>query len=215
MTDKRTSAEALLSQVGGLRGLVYTSAPVIVFVPVSSVFGVLAAVGAALCAAAAVLGWQLYRRESARPALSGFAAVAICATIALITGDGKDYFLLGIWKSLFWAVVFTASVLIRRPVTGYLWAWLSGQPNLWRRLRKARYAFDVATVVWALVFSVRFLVQNHLYDSDETGWLGFARIAMGWPLTALAALGTFLAIRAAQRALAESQPAGAAPIRSL
>ncbi len=214
MTDGRTPAKALLSHVGGLRGLAYTSAPVIVFVPVSTAFGILAAVGAALCAAAAVLGWRLYRRESTRPALSGFAAVAICATIALITGDGKDYFLLGIWKSLFWALVFTASVLIRRPVTGYLWAWLSGQPNEWRRLNKARYAFDLATMAWALIFGLRFLVQNHLYDADETGWLGFARIAMGWPLTAVAALGTVLAIRYARRALADGQSAGVARISS-
>jgi hypothetical protein len=31
--------------------------------------------------------------------------------------------------------------------------------------------------------------------------LGVARIAMGWPLTAIAALVTYLAIRTAQRAL--------------
>ncbi|CAN5323070.1 DUF3159 domain-containing protein [soil metagenome] len=215
MATKRTPAEALLAHSGGLRGLVYTSAPVIVFVPVLSVFGVLAAVGAALGAAAVVLGWQLYRRESARPALSGFVAVMICATIVLVTGDGKDYFLLGIWKSLFWAVVFAVSVVIRRPVTGYLWAWLSGQPNLWRRQRKARYAFDAATIAWALVFGARYVVQNHLYATDETGWLGFARIAMGWPLTAVAALGTFLAIRTAQQALSESRPDGEVPISSL
>jgi Protein of unknown function (DUF3159) len=52
-----------------------------------------------------------------------------------------------------------------------------------------------------LVFASRFVVQHHLYDADQTGWLGVARIAMGWPLTALAALATYLAIRSAQRAL--------------
>jgi hypothetical protein len=55
--------------------------------------------------------------------------------------------------------------------------------------------------VWVLVFTSRFVVQHHLYDADQTGWLGVARIAMGWPLTAVAALVTYLAIRAAQRAL--------------
>ncbi len=62
-------------------------------------------------------------------------------------------------------------------------------------------AFDVATFVWVLVFASRFVVQQHLYDADQTGWLGVARIAMGWPLTAVAALVTYLAIRAAQRAV--------------
>jgi Protein of unknown function (DUF3159) len=40
-----------------------------------------------------------------------------------------------------------------------------------------------------------------LYDTNHEGWLVVARIAMGWPLAAVAALVTFLAIRAAQRAI--------------
>ena len=51
------------------------------------------------------------------------------------------------------------------------------------------------------MFGARFVVQNRLYDADQTGLLGVARIAMGWPLTAVAALVTYLAIRTAQRAL--------------
>ena len=62
-------------------------------------------------------------------------------------------------------------------------------------------AFDTATLTWVLVFGARFLVQHRLYDMDKTGWLGVARIAMGWPLTAIAALVTYLAIRTAQRAV--------------
>jgi hypothetical protein len=63
------------------------------------------------------------------------------------------------------------------------------------------YAFDVATLTWALVFGARFVVQRVLYDTNHEGWLVVARIAMGWPLAAVAALVTFLAIKAAQRAL--------------
>jgi hypothetical protein len=65
-------------------------------------------------------------------------------------------------------------------------------------------AFDVATLVWVAVFAARFLVQEHLYDANQTGWLGVARIAMGWPLTAVAALVTYLAIKSAQRAVREN-----------
>jgi Protein of unknown function (DUF3159) len=52
-----------------------------------------------------------------------------------------------------------------------------------------------------VVFAARFVVQHLLYQSDRTGWLVVARIGMGWPLTAAAALVTYLAIRVAQRAL--------------
>ena len=97
--------------------------------------------------------------------------------------------------------MFAVSVLIRRPVVGYIWGWVNSHDRGWRGLRRAVVAFDLATFVWVLVFTSRFVVQHHLYDADQTGWLGVARIAMGWPLTAVAALVTYLAIRAAQRAL--------------
>ena len=84
---------------------------------------------------------------------------------------------------------------------GRLRAWLGGHGAHWRARRRAVLAFDVATLCWVAVFAARFAVQRHLYNMDETGWLGVVRIAMGWPLTAVAALITLLCIRVAQRAV--------------
>ncbi|CAA0098663.1 Uncharacterised protein [Mycolicibacterium vanbaalenii] len=205
---------AVLAQMGGISGLIYSSLPVVVFVPVSSAFGLMPAIGAALGVATLILGWRLFRRDSVQPAISGFFAVGISALIAYLVGASKGYFLLGIWMSLFWAVVFTTSVLIRRPLVGYIWGWVNTHDRRWRDVPRAVRAFDLATLVWVAVFSARFVVQNHLYDADQTGWLGVARIAMGWPLTAVAALVTYLAIRAAQRALHEHDTAGDVDVTS-
>ena len=199
--NKPRGAQALLDQMGGISGLIYSSLPVLVFVPVSSTLGLSYAIAAALGVAAVILVWRLIRRESAQPAISGFFGVGICALIAWIVGESKGYFLLGIWSSLVWAAVFAISMLIRRPVVGYAWGWVGGHGQQWRTVRRAVLAFDVATATWVVVFAARFIVQNHLYDADQTGWLGVARIAMGYPLTALAALVTYLAIKAAQKAI--------------
>ena len=198
---KQSGAQAILDQMGGVKGLIYSSLPVLVFVPVSSTAGLMPAIGAALGVAALILIWRLIRRETVQPAISGFIGVGISALIAYMVGESKGYFLLGIWMSLVWASVFGLSVLIRRPVVGYIWGWVNSHDRGWRDVRRAVLAFDIATVFWALVFTSRFVVQHHLYDADQTGWLGFARIAMGWPLTAVAALVTYLAIRSAQRAM--------------
>jgi hypothetical protein len=197
---------AVLDQMGGISGLIYSSLPVLVFVPVSSFAGLLPAIGAALLVATLILLWRLVRRESTQPAVSGFFGVGISALIAYLVGASKGYFLLGIWTSLLWAVVFAVSVVIRRPVVGYIWGWVGSKDSTegWRSVRRAVLAFDVATLVWVAVFAARFLVQEHLYAANQTGWLGVARIAMGWPLTAVAALVTYLAIKSAQRAVRES-----------
>jgi uncharacterized protein DUF3159 len=212
-----TGGERLMAQLGGVSGLIYSSLPVMIFVAASRAVGLLAAVGAALGAATLIVLWRLVRRESAQPAVSGFIGVAVCALIAYALGESKGYFLLGIWTSLFWASVFALSVLIRRPVVGYIWRWFGGHDDGWRDVRRAVYAFDVATLTWVLVFGARFAVQRLLYDADQTGWLVVARIAMGWPLTAVSAVVTYLAVKAAQRALTSvtvsvsAEAAGAAP----
>lgn len=201
MTENRTGAQAMLDQMGGVSGLIYSSLPVVAFVPVSSAFGLLTAVLSALGVAALVLCWRLFRHDSLQPAISGFIGVGFCATIAYVMGEAKGYFLLGIWMSLLWATIFGISVLIRRPIVGYVWSSVNGHGRAWRSVRRAVIAFDIATLTWVLVFASRFVVQHELYDSNQTGWLGFARIAMGWPLTAVAALATYLAIKSAQKAV--------------
>jgi hypothetical protein len=200
-TGNRSNLERLLAQAGGVSGVIYSSLPVVTFVTASSFFGLLPAIGSALGVATLVLLWRLIRRESPNPAFSGFFGVAVCALVAYLMGESKGYFLLGIWGSLWWAVVFAVSLLIRRPAVGYIWTWASGRDRGWRGVTRAVYAFDIATLGWMLVFGARYVVQQHLYDAGQTGWLGVARIGMGWPLTLVAGLLTYGAIKTAQRAI--------------
>lgn len=191
--------------MGGISGLIYSSLPVVVFVPVSTVFGLMPAILAALGVATLILVWRLARRETMQPAVSGFVGVGISALIAYMVGESKGYFLLGIWGSLLYAGLFAGSVLIRRPIVGYIWGFIKEHDSSWRRVRKALWAYDIATLIWVVVFLSRFVVQHYLYEMDQTGWLGFARIAMGWPLTVLAALSMYFPIRVAQHAVHEAE----------
>ncbi|MGV0743615.1 DUF3159 domain-containing protein [Mycolicibacterium sp. XJ870] len=203
MTD--SPLDGLLARAGGVRGLVYTALPVTVYAATSAAFGRVPAIIAALVVAAIVLGWQLLRRESTRPALWGFVGVAVCAGLALVTGQAKDFYLPGIWMYLLMAMLFTASILIRRPLVGVVWAWVTGRDSTWRRVPRVRLAFDIVTAVMATVSWTRFLVQNYLYDTDQAALLAVARIAMGWPLFLVTTAAILLTVRYAIRAL--PQPA--------
>ncbi|HEX8934898.1 MAG TPA: DUF3159 domain-containing protein, partial [Pseudonocardiaceae bacterium] len=99
------------------------------------------------------------------------------------------------WYSLVAGVALMVSVVARRPLVGVLWSVLNGSGYGWRTNRRARFAFDVATVVWAVVLLARFVVQRYLYDLQQTDLLGVARLVMGLPLTAVAAVVTIWAIR--------------------
>jgi hypothetical protein len=201
VTDTNTPLAALLARAGGVRGLIYSSLPVTVFAAASAVLDLGWSIAAALGVAAVILAWQLLRRESTRPALFGFAGVAFGAGLAFLTGKAKDFYLPGIWMYLLLAIAFTCSVLIRRPLVGVGWAWVTGRDDTWRRVRRVRLAFDLVTVVMALVSWARFVVQYYLYDTDQAGLLAAARIAMGWPIFLLTSSLIYLAIRTAIRVL--------------
>nr|WP_137354925.1 DUF3159 domain-containing protein [Nocardia farcinica] len=183
--------------MGGFSGLIYSTVPVVVFVPVNTFAGLTVAIWAALGAAAAILVWRLIRRDPLQPAVSGFIGVGICAFIAWRMGEAKGFFLFGIYTSLVYAGVFLASILVRRPLVGVIWGALNGHGSVWRTDRTLVRLYDLATATWALVFGARYLVQSELYDSDHTGWLAAARIGMGWPLTAVAFAVTIWAVRRA------------------
>ncbi|WP_051636889.1 DUF3159 domain-containing protein [Rhodococcus sp. UNC363MFTsu5.1] len=207
MTDRQE--QSILEQLGGVSGLVYSTLPILVFVPINSIWGLTAAIWGALGVAAAVLVWRVIAKGAIQPAISGFLGVGVCAFIAYRTGDAKGYFLFGIYTSLAYAGVFLLSILLRWPLVGVLWGFLNGHGNSWRGSRAAIRAYDLATAAWALVFGARYLVQSQLYDTDHTGWLAVSRIAMGWPLTALVLVATVWLVRRADRAAEAVVEAGA------
>lgn len=199
-------APTLLEQMGGLGGLVSSTLPILVLIPVNNRFGLVWALLASLTVAVGIFVWRLARRENLQPAISGLLGVAIGAAFALFTGDAKAYFLYGIWMSLLFAVVFLTSVVVRWPMVGVAWRGLNGHDMSWREIPAARRAYAWATLAWSVVFLARFLVQRNLYDADATNALAIARIAMGWPLTGVAALLTVWAVRHAAKAVAAADP---------
>ncbi len=133
-----TKQQSILEQLGGISGLIYSTLPILVFVPVNGVWGLGPAIWAALGVAVAILVWRLVRHSPIQPAVSGFFGVGISAFIAYRTGDAKGYFLFGIYTSLAYGAVFLLSILVRWPLVGLIWGFLNGHGNLWRRI-VARY----------------------------------------------------------------------------
>jgi hypothetical protein len=192
--EKKAEEQTLLEQMGGISGLIYSSVPVVVFVLLNTVFELSVAIWGALGSAALITAVRVVRKEPLQPAISGFFGVGIAAFIAYRTGEAKGFFLFGIWASLIYGSVFLVSMLARYPLVGVIWSFLNGHGMAWRSDRKAMIAYQLATLTWVAVFAARYVVQNWLYDQDQTGWLAFARLSMGYPLTAVALVVTVWAV---------------------
>jgi len=184
-------------QMGGPMGLVDSGLPVVVFVVVNAVAGLTWGIVAAVASALIIAVLRLVRGKPVTQAISGLLGVGVAAFIAWKTGSAKGYFLLGIWSYLLYGGALLVSILVRWPLVGVLWESLNGRGAAWRRDRRLVRKYDLATAVWVLVFALRFLVQNGLYDSDRVGWLATARLLMGYPLFVVAIMATVLIVGSA------------------
>ncbi|MGW4066180.1 DUF3159 domain-containing protein [Nocardia grenadensis] len=185
----------LLDQMGGPMGFVYSTIPVVVFVAANAVLPLAATIGVAIAVGLALTGFRLLRGERFSSAVGGLLGLAVAVGIVAWTGSAKDFFVLGIWVALAGFVVTFGSVLARRPLTGVIWNSLHGGRHPWRADRAVLRAHDLATLAAAAVFGARFVVKEWLYLADSTTWLAVAKIAMGTPLTVLAALVVLWAFR--------------------
>ncbi|WP_084705959.1 DUF3159 domain-containing protein [Prauserella rugosa] len=191
----------MLEQMGGVSGLIYSGVPVVVFVIANALFGLMPGIWIAVGSAVAITVLRIVRKEPVQPAISGFLGVAIAAFIAYRTGEAKGFFLFGIWTSVVYFAVLMGSVLVRWPLAGVVWNALNGTGMDWRKDKPSLRGYDIATLALAAVFAARFVVQRWLYDEDYTGWLAFAKIAMGYPLWGLALLVVVWAVRRSDRRL--------------
>jgi hypothetical protein len=211
-----TYRQQLLDSIGGWTGTVITAIPPVVFVVVNAIAKLRPAIIAAVGTAVVLTVYRLVRRQSIQQAVSGLIGVVIAALIAARTGQARGYFLLGIWSSFAYGAVFAGSVLVRRPIVGLLWEFLDptpavdGEPELpWYRRRPLARAYLWATLGATAVFAARGVVQLALFRKNATGWLAFARIAMGYPLWVLAVAFGYWVVRRARRQLGVAAPADA------
>jgi len=203
---RETYRRQLLDSIGGWTGTVITAIPPVVFVVVNAISSLRPAIVAAIGSAVVLAAYRLARRQPVQQALTGLFAVVVAAVIAARTGQARGYFLLGIWSSFAYAAAFGVSTIVRRPIVGLMWEFLEPTPGgeelPWYRRRVLLRAYDVATLMATVVFLARGVVQLALFRRNATGWLAFARIAMGYPLYIAAVGFGFWVVTRARRRLA-------------
>jgi Protein of unknown function (DUF3159) len=142
-----------------------------------------------------VLVIRLVQRSSIQYVVNAIVGIAIAAVFALRSGDAEDAFLPSIFYNAGYFAVFAFSALVRWPVVGFLVGSVTGDPTGWHADRQVVRLCNTLTWLLALPCLVRVLVYVPLWSAAEAGWLGIAKIALGWPLQLLtfAAMGYVLA----------------------
>lgn len=183
----------LSTALGGRRGMVESAVPTIGFTVLwvtTRELQLSLGVGAGL--AVLLLVVRVAQRQTVRFVVNSLVGIGIAAVFALRSGEAQDAFLPGILYNAVYAVVLVGSVLARWPLVGFLIGSVTGEPTEWRAQPALVALCSRLTLLLALPCVLRVVVQYPLWlgGEDMVGWLGAAKIALGWPLqvAALAAM---------------------------
>jgi hypothetical protein len=206
--------EQLAQQLGGVRGLIESSIPVIVFVVANLLGPLRVALGAAVLTAVALAVYRLARRESIRHAVNGLFGILVGVAVAWKTGNAKDFYLPGILLGLVYALAMVGSVAVGHPLVGWLWSIvIDGGSTQWRSQRRLVRTFSWLTLLWASVYLIKVGIQTSLFltdkltDVEKASALGVVRLALGYPPYLLLLGLTVLAVRRSTRAGVAPLPA--------
>jgi hypothetical protein len=188
---------ALLGSVGGIRGIIESVLPTLVFLVLHLItkdvlISTLVPVGVAVV----FIIVRAATRKPMTPAVTGALLLAGTAVLAIVTNKAENNFLPGILINSAFAVGFLISLAVRWPAVGVFVGLLLGERvDGWRDVPGQRAAFTIATWIWTAMYALRVAIEVPLYLSTNVEGLAVAKIALGVPLYALVLLATWFLIR--------------------
>ena len=181
--------------LGGARGMLESALPFVAFT-IAWVIGreLYPAIGAALGTALLLALIRILQRQSIKYVAQAVFPTAIAVLIATRTGRAQDVFLPGILYNGALAVISILTVIIRRPLVGYIIGAAVGDPIGWAKDRGLVRMTSKLTLVLAVPYVTRFVIQLPLFLSGQVVLLGVAKVVLGWPLliAALTVMGVML-----------------------
>lgn len=175
------NGKSLIAGIGGPLGIAEAVLPAATF---SIVYAVTQsapyAVGGAAGLSVLFILLRLIRRQSIQQAVVGALAIALAAFLALRDGgQAADYFIPGFYTNAAYGSAMLLSILIRRPLMGYVAQLLFGLDN-WRKSQSYK-RLRLVTWIWFGFFASRLAVQLPLYFAGEVELLAASRVVMGAP----------------------------------
>ena len=174
--------KSLLESIGGPLGIIEAVLPATLFsFTYALTQDALTAVVVAASSSLLFIVIRLIQRKALTQAIVGALAIALAAFLALRDGgQAADYFIPGFITNASYGTVLLISVLIRRPIMGYIAQLLFGLQG-WREDRPSYRRLRLVTLIWVGFFSARLAVQLPLYFANAVEALALARAIMGAP----------------------------------
>lgn len=157
--------------------------PLLVFLIANPLIGLKFALWGALAAAGLFAVFRISRRESLVYSLGGLGGVLLAGLFVYISGSGAGFFLPGLITGAVTVVLCVISVLINRPLVAWTSFITRRWPRDWYWHPRVLPAYNEVTIIWAVAFAVRLILEYWFFQQDAVSALGAVRIFLGWPYT--------------------------------
>ncbi|MEY9988483.1 hypothetical protein ABIE67_000515 [Streptomyces sp. V4I8] len=210
--DARAVTEAALYKAfGGVRGMVETSLPGLLFVSIFTVNKSLPVSAiAALAVSLVLVVMRLRRKNTLKHALIGVVGVAFGVVFAMMTGNAKSFYLPGMLYTLGLGLAYIVTTLAGVPLVGLILGPVFKENLSWRTRNPGRKrAYAKASWAWGLILLAKCAILFPLYWWSDTSQLGWVMIALKIPPFLLALWLTWIFLTKAPApidVLAEMEP---------
>ncbi len=199
--------------IGGWRGVFDSAAPSLIYLLVYlPTHHLVWAVTAAVLTGVGIAIWRISAKRSTMQIAGGLVGVAISAVITLTSHQARGFFLYGMIGNAVYGTAFLISLLVGKPLVGYIVGAATGDLTGWLRDKELRRVYAAATWIWVFLFGIRLAVRVPLYLASAVGWLGVTGIIMGWPLYLLAGWFSYLLLAPALKAKRERDKAASSEV---
>ena len=166
--------------------------PPVVFIILNAFTSLELALAGALLIALLFGIYRLIRRQVWTYALGGIGGVILAGLIAWFLGGAEGYFLPGIISGGLTAFLCVVSVFIRRPLVAWTSYITRRWPLDWYWHPKVLPAYSEVTIIWALFFTFRTLIQFELFQQQAAATLGIVQLLSGWPALIILLIASYL-----------------------
>ncbi|RFU83016.1 DUF3159 domain-containing protein [Streptomyces triticagri] len=173
---KAVTEAALFEAFGGLRGLIETVLPGLLFVTIYTINQDLkSAAIAALVVSVVLVVVRLAMKDTVKHAFSGVFGVGFGVVFAMMTGNAKDFYLPGMLYTLGLSLAYIITAIAGVPLIGLILGPVFKENLSWRTRNPGRKkAYTKASWAWGLILLAKVAILFPLYwwaDTTQFGWV--------------------------------------------
>ncbi|KQZ84230.1 hypothetical protein ASD56_09510 [Microbacterium sp. Root166] len=203
-SEGKSTGHVVWTAIGGIRGILESVLPGLVFVITwtltydaeAGTANLPLSLGLSVGLALVFTAIRLIQRSNASAAIGGLIATGAAAGLSLLTGRGEDNFIPGFITNIAYGSALLISALVGWSLIGLAVGFLMGEGTAWRQDKRKRRVFFWLAIAWAGLFAARLIVQVPLYFAGDVAALGTFKLIMGLPLFAPLVAVTWLVVRA-------------------